>query len=108
MTEEKYSYQDISKREAETLLEKMNALYHTGRTRNTDFRKMMLRKLKKNIKKYEKEIENALYKDLGKSPAEAYITDIGMVYQNIDYFISNLESFSKKKAVKRQPHGAIC
>ncbi len=101
MTEEKYIYQDISKREAETLLEKMNAFYHTGRTRNTDFRKMMLRKLKKNIKKYENEIENALYKDLGKSPAEAYITDIGMVYQNIDYFISNLESFSKKKPVKR-------
>ena len=101
MTQDRYSYTDIDKQTAETLLKKMNDFYHTGKTRNTDFRKMMLRKLKQIIKKHEKEIERALYKDLGKSPVEAYITDIGMVYQNIDYFISNLDSFSKKKAVKR-------
>lgn len=107
MMQERYSYTDIDNQTAEALLKKMNDFYHTGKTRNTDFRKMMLRRLKKVIKKYEKEIETALYKDLGKSAAEAYITDIGMVYQNIDYFLKNMDSFAKRKSVKRHMASAF-
>lgn len=107
MIQNNYSYMDIDRQTAEELLGKMNAFYHTGKTRNANFRIMMLRRLKTIIKKYEKEIEIALYKDLGKSPAEAYMTDIGMIYQTIDYFIKNMDNFTRRKPVKRHVTSAF-
>ncbi|HSL86455.1 MAG TPA: aldehyde dehydrogenase family protein, partial [Bacteroidales bacterium] len=92
---------ETDKATAEALLNEMNAFFETGKTRNLEFRKYMLRKLKTTIKKYEKDVEIALYKDLGKSSADAYISDIGMIYQNIDFFLKNMDKFAKRKIVKR-------
>jgi len=92
---------ELTKYEAEELLKEMQSFFHTRKTMNLHFRKQMLRKLKSTIKKYEAEVQDALYKDLRKSEAESYITEIGLLYQSIDYFIRNLERFSRRKMVKR-------
>jgi aldehyde dehydrogenase (NAD+) len=56
--------------------------------------------LKKSIKKYEDEIINALYKDLGKSEFEAYSSEVGFIYRSINYTIKNIKKWSKIKKVK--------
>jgi len=83
------------------LLDRMEKFYETGITRNLDFRKRMLSKLKIVIQENEGLIIEALYKDLGKSKEESYTTEIGIIYENISYFIKNLDRFSKKKKVRR-------
>jgi len=93
--------QEMTKASAVDMVNEMNAFFDTGKTLNVHFRKHMLKKLKYTIKRYEEEVQDALYKDLGKSSAESYITEIGLLYQSIDYFIENLERFSRRKMVKR-------
>lgn len=83
------------------LLDRMETFYETGMTRNLDFRKKMLSKLKTVIQENEGRITEALYKDLGKSKEESYTTEIGIIYESISYFIKNLDRFSKKKTVRR-------
>lgn len=69
-------------------------------TRPVDFRIRQLRKLKTAIKANEKIILKALYDDLGKSSTEAYITELGIIYQEINHAIKHLKKWAKPKKVK--------
>ena len=82
------------------MIEKYRDYFNTGETRSYEFRINQLNKLKNAIKKYEKEILKALYNDLGKPEFEAYATEIGIVYEEINYAIKNLKSWMKRKKVK--------
>ena len=59
-----------------------------------------LKTLKSTIKKYEKEIINALHEDLGKSEFEAYTTEVGFIYSSINYTIKNIKKWNKVRNVK--------
>lgn len=82
------------------MIEKYRDYFNTGETRSYEFRINQLNKLKNAIKKHEKEILKALYNDLGKPEFEAYATEIGIVYEEINYAIKNLKSWMKRKKVK--------
>mgnify|MGYP001581930757 CR=1 FL=1 len=86
------------------MLKEHNAFFHTGRTRNIDYRISSLKRLKNSIKKYEKEIINALYRDLGKSEFEAYGTEIGFVLDSIGNFTRHLKGWAKAKKVRTPIH----
>lgn len=58
-----------------------------------------LQKFKSVVEKYQKEIEQALWTDLHKSPEEAYLTEISIVLSEIKYHIKHLKSWSKTKSV---------
>lgn len=60
----------------------------------------MLKRLKKVLKENEEEIIKALNKDLGKSSFEGYATEIGLVYEEINYAIKNLKKWCKREKVK--------
>ena len=62
-------------------------------------RKAALKKLKSELRKRISEIENALTLDLGKSASESYLTEIGMVLSEIDYFLRNLSHLAKPTSV---------
>lgn len=66
------------------LLESQKMFFRTGITKDLSFRIEALRKLKEGIKIEEKEILEALRKDLGKSPTEAFTTEVGFVYDSIN------------------------
>lgn len=87
--------------EVKLLLEEMKSNHRKGVLSEISYRKHLLRKLKRTIKRYEKEIEEALHNDLGKSPTEAYVTEIGMIYSSINYMLKYLETFAKPKRVKK-------
>lgn len=58
-----------------------------------------LKLLKKNILLIEEQIAEALKKDLNKSVAESYMSEIGLVLSEIGYMIKHCKRFSKPKRV---------
>ena len=91
---------------SETSHERINFLYNaqktyfkTHQTNSIAFRKTQLQKLKKAIKKYEKQITDALWKDLHKSYEESYLTEIGIVLSEIDFHLKQISKWSKVKSV---------
>lgn len=61
-----------------------------------------LKRLKQVVKKYEKELEEALKQDLGKHAFEAYSTEIGFIYSSIDYTLKHLTKWNRVKRVKSE------
>lgn len=62
-------------------------------------RKQSLKKLYQNIKLNIGKITEALHKDLNKSEVESYMTEIGLVLNEISYMIKHCRKFSKIKKV---------
>lgn len=106
--------------ELKQILERQRDFFRAGVSRNIVFRKQALRKLKKVIKAYEKDVFAALQADLGKSEAEAYATEIGMVYSELTYMIKHLDGLSRPKHIAtplqnfkgvsriyREPYGVV-
>lgn len=62
-------------------------------------RKLLLKKLLITIKKYEKEVEQALYKDFKKSAFETYLTEFNYVISDLKHTISHVEKWAKPKRV---------
>lgn len=85
--------------EIETLVKKQRAYFETGKTRNVSWRLAALKTLKKSILKYEKEINEALRRDLGKSDTETYMCETGMVLSELSYMIGHLKKFAREKTV---------
>jgi len=94
----------LDKSLAQSMLNEHNKFFFAGQTRNIDYRIAALKKLKHSIKKYEKEIINALYRDLGKSEFEAYGTEIGFVLDSIGNFIKHSKNWARTKKVRTPLH----
>ena len=82
-----------------TLTERQRAFFETGATRPVKYRLEMLRRLKAAIQSREKEIAAALHADLNKSSFEAYMTEIGMVLDEIGFLIRHTPAWAKPKPV---------
>lgn len=64
--------------------------FDSGITRSESFRKESLKKLRDSILHYEKELYEALYTDLRKSPEESWVTELGIVVNGIRSALHNL------------------
>ena len=82
------------------LLEQQDLFFSSKKTLSIEFRKKSLVKLRKEIKQNENAILNALHQDLRKPKFEAYTSEIGLVINELDYFIKNIAKLSKPKRVK--------
>lgn len=71
----------------------------THETLSYEFRKKMLIKLKDSIKRNEALLLEALKKDLNKSSQEAYMTEIGLVYEEISHSLKHLKRWMKRDVV---------
>ena len=87
-------------KEIAEIIEKQKKYFNHGDTLSINFRVYMLKNLKKTIKKYEKEIVEALRLDLGKSSYESYMCEVGLVLSELSYMIKRTKKFSKVKKVK--------
>lgn len=74
--------------------------FSKGGTLSYRFRINQLLRLKKTIQKYEKSVLDALYKDLKKSEGEAYITEVGIIYEELNFHIKRLRKWMKIKKIK--------
>lgn len=73
--------------------------FDDGNTLSYDFRIAQLKKLKQVIKDNENKIMEAIKLDLAKPEFEAYTSEIGIVYQELDDAIKNLREWIKPKRV---------
>lgn len=85
--------------EMKALLEQQRRYFQSGRTLPTGSRIESLHSLKRAIQDNEEPIYAALKADLGKSQAESYMTEVGMVYSEIDYMIRHIRSFARPRRV---------
>ncbi|SDB90433.1 aldehyde dehydrogenase (NAD+) [Williamwhitmania taraxaci] len=69
--------------------------FDSGATRSYHFRIEQLRKLKAGIRRYESEILDALHSDMHKPRFEAFLSEIGIMYEEIDHTIKHLKGWMK-------------
>jgi aldehyde dehydrogenase (NAD+) len=74
--------------------------FQTGATRDLDFRAAQLKKLAVAIKNKEPDILKALHADLGKPQHEAYLSEIGFIYEEIRFVLRHLKQWAKPKRVR--------
>jgi len=81
-------------------LVKQQSYYRSGATLPIDFRISQLKKLRKAIEENETLIMEALSADLRKPAFEAFGTEIGILYAELDEHLKNLKSWSKPTTVR--------
>lgn len=78
-----------------TILEQQRQFFASSATLPIAFRIEQLKKLKSLFQTHEQNITDALKKDLNKAPNESFITEIMLVYEEIDYIIKNLKKWAR-------------
>ncbi|MDF2856005.1 MAG: aldehyde dehydrogenase [Neobacillus sp.] len=81
-------------------LVKQREFFQTGKTKDVAYRMQSLTKLGQVIRSHEAEIMAALKKDLNKSDFEAYMSEIGILLEEIRFALKNLKKWSKPQKVK--------
>ncbi|WP_099364564.1 aldehyde dehydrogenase [Fredinandcohnia onubensis] len=82
------------------LIKKQREFFSTGKTKEVAYRMEALKKIRNLIKTHQKEIMDALHKDLNKSEFESYTTEIGFVLEELRYTMKHLEKWAKPRKVK--------
>lgn len=74
--------------------------FNSNETKDVSFRISQLKKLKSLIKENEQPLFDAIYKDFGKSDFETFITEIGLIYDELNTLIKKTKKWSRPKRVK--------
>jgi len=82
------------------LAARQRGFFRTDATRDIPFRKRQLRLLKDLLVRNEADILAALKRDLGRPPAEAYTSEIGIVLTEIDTALKRLDRWARPKRVR--------
>lgn len=80
-----------TKEDIHNLVEKQRKFFNTGTTLDVKYRIEQLKKLKKMLKDNQEKIIEALHIDLGRSPMESYLVDIGDTIMEIDEYIKGVK-----------------
>jgi aldehyde dehydrogenase (NAD+) len=83
-----------------TILDNQRAYFNGGQTKEIAFRIEKLKTLKKAIVENEEGIFEALNSDLNKSFYESYMTEVGIIHNEIRHIIKNITAWAKPKKVK--------
>lgn len=81
------------------IYQKQKEYFRSGVTLDVSWRRKQLQALYDVIVRNEKDITDALYKDLGKSAEESYMSEIGMVLSEITHMKKHLKRYSSRKYV---------
>ncbi|WP_059105797.1 aldehyde dehydrogenase [Shouchella shacheensis] len=78
----------------------------SGATKPLSFRKQQLERLRTMLKRHEGELLKAVKKDLNKQEEEAFLMELGSVYQEITHALDSLENWMRPMKVKNPPSHA--
>jgi aldehyde dehydrogenase (NAD+) len=84
----------------DTLIQMQRAFFTQGKTKSVSFRIEMLSQLRNLIKTNEKPLMDALKQDLNKSEFDSFISEIGIVLEEIRFTIKNLRKWANPRRVK--------
>lgn len=79
----------FAREDATLLVEELQKSFKSGKTKSYEWRLSQLQSLRKMIEEREKDILEALYKDLSKPQLEAYVSEVWMLnYFCLNYYLS--------------------
>ena len=84
----------------ETIVANQREYFFSGATRPIAFRLDALKKLQRALREGEKKLFDALKTDLNKSDMESYMTEVGMVLDEIGFHIKHLRRWASHKTVR--------
>ncbi len=85
--------------EIRTMMKNQRAFFNSGQTKDIAFRVKQLKILKHAIEENEGKILQALHEDLRKAPYEAYLTEVGIVLDEIGHMIKKVQKWARPKRV---------
>lgn len=104
----------------EEMLAAHRAYFRSGQARDVAARVDALKRLRLSLKRHEGELLRALGADLGKGPSEAYMTELGIVYEELKnairytrlwsrtkYKLPSISQFPGHGRVLRDPYGVV-
>ncbi len=90
----------MTNEEMKKIFDSQKEYFFSGKTLDVKTRKEILKKLKQNIILNQNLLFDGLKKDLGKSESESYMTEVGLVLNELSHMIKNINKYSKKRTVK--------
>lgn len=85
------------------LLDAQRRFFASGATRSLEFRRATLLRLREALVRAEPEVLEALREDLGRPPAEAYTSDVGIVLSELDHALRHLERWARPRKQPTPP-----
>lgn len=85
--------------EAKGVFESQRLFFDQGHTKDYKFRLDALKRLRSTVKKFQEDINEAMYADYKKPKTEAYIGDVGVVLQELSYAIKYLKYWMENESV---------
>ncbi|WP_459213036.1 aldehyde dehydrogenase [Aquimarina rhabdastrellae] len=82
-----------------TIIAQQRSFFNTHATKKVSFRIQQLKKLKACIQHNETLLFDAIYKDFKKSDYETYVSELSLIYHEIDLAIAKVKKWSKRKRV---------
>ncbi|ERJ57212.1 hypothetical protein [Sphingobacterium paucimobilis] len=86
--------------ELSNIFQSQKTFFNSHQTKDIGFRKETLKKLKGILKANENRLYDAIYKDFRKGKFDTSLTELNLIYNEIDFFLKNLDKLSKPKKVK--------
>ena len=81
------------------IVQQQKSFFNSNATKEVNLRIETLKKLKLILKENEDKFYTAIYTDFKKSQFETYLTELSLIYNEINDAISNLKKWSKQKRV---------
>ena len=82
------------------ILNQQKGFFNSNSTKDVNFRIETLKKLKHILKENEDKLYTAIYSDFKKSEFETYLTEISLIYNELNDSINNLKKWSKQKRAR--------
>ena len=80
-------------------MDRQRQFFRSGVTLDVSRRKQALRALLQELERREDELLSALHADLGKAPFEGYMTELGMVREELRFHLKHLDRWARDKRV---------
>lgn len=87
-------------KELKNIIKNQRDFFNTNTTKSVEYRLQMLQRLKKIINANEEKILSALYNDLSKSKSEAYMSEVAMVYAELDEALKKVRKWSRPQRAR--------
>lgn len=84
----------------EELLKSQREFFRCGQTRDINFRIRSLKALMDTVKRKEREILDAVYRDLRKDPIDGYATELTGFYAETNHAVENVRRWAEVESVK--------
>ena len=96
---------EYTKETIHEIIQNQRSFFRSGQTLDVKWRILQLQKLKHAVIFYQDLLQQALWKDLGKSRAEAYLCDIGPVITEINEILHSIKRWARPE---RHFSGLMC